>query len=477
MIIELKSNDINLISELEKKFPNIFLSGDIKEDFKNNPYTKYLVYLIDSKIIGFLNYYEIYDRLEIVNFNILEYFQNKHYGSILLRYFINIAKEKKVHNITLEVRIDNKKALYLYKKYGFIQRSIRKNYYNGIDGILMEKEMVDVKDIYILGIESSCDETSFSIVKNGMEEISTVISSQIDIHKKYGGVVPEIASRAHIKNITFVLEECLKKANMEMNDITAIAVTYGPGLIGSLLVGVECAKTLAFLYKKPLIPVHHISGHIYANNLVKRLEFPLIALVISGGHTELIMMDKDYSFKKLGGTLDDAIGECYDKVGRVIGVEYPGGPIIDKLASIGKNSYSLPIPLNDDSYNFSFSGLKSAVINLVHNEEQRGNIINKDDIASSFQNVVIEVLTKKTMRALKENNVNNFILAGGVSANEGIRNRFEELCKENKINYIFPNKKYSTDNAAMIASSGYYAYIDGRISDLTLNPVSSCELK
>lgn len=334
-----------------------------------------------------------------------------------------------------------------------------------------------MKDIYILGIESSCDETSFSIVKNGTEEIATVISSQIDIHKNYGGVVPEIASRAHIKNITFVLEECLEKAKMTMEEIDAIAVTYGPGLIGSLLVGVEAAKTLAYLYNKPLVPVHHISGHIYANNLVKRLEFPLIALVISGGHTELIYMDKDYSFKKLGGTLDDAVGECYDKVGRVIDVEYPGGPIIDKMASIGKHTYDLPIPLNDDSYNFSFSGLKSAVINLVHNEKQRGNNIRKEDLAKSFQDVVVDVLTKKTMHALKEYNVKNLILAGGVAANKGIRNKFQELCEENKINYTFPSIKYATDNAAMIASSGYYAFKLGRRADLTLNPLSTDELK
>lgn len=334
-----------------------------------------------------------------------------------------------------------------------------------------------MKDIYILGIESSCDETSFSIVKNGTDEIATVISSQIDIHKKYGGVVPEIASRAHIKNITFVLDECLEKANMKMEDIDAIAVTYGPGLIGSLLVGVECAKTLAYLYNKPLVPVHHISGHIYANNLIKRLEFPLIALVISGGHTELIYMQKDYDFKKLGGTLDDAVGECYDKVGRVINVEYPGGPVIDRLATLGNHTYDLPIPMNDDSYNFSFSGLKSAVINLAHNEAQRGHELNKEDLAKSFQDVIVETLTKKTMKAIKEYKVKNFIIAGGVAANKGIRSKFQELCEKNKINYTFPSIKYSTDNAAMIASSGYYAYILGRRADLTLNPVSSVELK
>ena len=334
-----------------------------------------------------------------------------------------------------------------------------------------------MKDIYILGIESSCDETSFSIVKNGVEEIATVISSQIDIHKLYGGVVPEIASRAHIRNITFVLEECLTKAHMTIDNIDAIAVTYGPGLIGSLLVGVECAKTLAFLYQKPLIPVHHISGHIYANNLEKRLNFPLIALVISGGHTELIYMDKDYSFKKIGATLDDAVGECYDKVGRVIGVEYPGGPVLDKLATLGKHTYNLPIPLNDGTYNFSFSGLKSAVINLVNQEEKRGHKINQEDLAKSFQDVVIESLTTKTMKALKEYKVSNLILAGGVAANKGIRSKFQQVCEENNINYTFPSIKYSTDNAAMIASSGYYAYLLGRRADLTLNPTSSCELK
>ena len=264
---------------------------------------------------------------------------------------------------------------------------------------------------------------------------------------------------------------------MTLDDITAIAVAYGPGLIGSLLVGVECAKTLAFLYNKPLVPVHHIAGHIYANNLVKRLEFPLISLVISGGHTELIYMEKDYSFKKLGGTLDDAVGECYDKVGRVINVPYPGGPIIDRLAYDGEPTYELPIPLNDDSYNFSFSGLKSAVINLSHNEEQRGNQINKENLACSFQKVVIETLTKKTMRALYEYNVKNLILAGGVAANKGIRNEFKKICENENINYTFPSIKYATDNAAMIASAGYYAYLEGRRADLTLNPSSSLELK
>ncbi len=334
-----------------------------------------------------------------------------------------------------------------------------------------------MKDVYILGIESSCDETSFSIVKNGCEEIATVISSQIDIHKDYGGVVPEIASRAHVKNVTFVLEECLSKANMKIDDIDAIAIANGPGLIGSLLVGLETAKTLAWLYNKPLVPVHHIAGHIYANNLVKKMEFPLISLVISGGHTELIYMKEDYSFEKLGGTLDDAVGECYDKVGKVMDINYPAGPMVDKLAHQGDNLYKLPIPLDDDSYNFSFSGLKSAVINLVHNEEQRGNIINKENLACSFQNVVCEILTKKTLRALNELHVNNLILAGGVSANLGIRERFKDICELRGINYTFPDIKYCTDNAAMIAAAGFFAYKKGIRADLSLNAFSNMELK
>jgi len=337
--------------------------------------------------------------------------------------------------------------------------------------------MREKKDMYILGIESSCDETSASIVKNGTEEISTVISSQIDIHKDYGGVVPEIASRHHVKNITIVLEECLKQANMTMNDIDAIAITYGPGLIGSLLIGLEAAKTLAFIHNKPLIPVHHIAGHIYANSLVRPLEFPLLALVVSGGHTELIEMTSHYKFEKLGGTLDDAIGECYDKVARVIGLEYPGGPKLDQLAKEGKCTYKLPIPLHDDSYNFSFSGLKSAVINLAHNEEQRNNPLNKENLATSFQTVAVESVINKTRKAVKDKNIKSLIVAGGVAANQGLRSEIEKLGQELHVQISIPPMKYCTDNATMIAAAGYYAYLDGRRADLTLNSTSSATLK
>jgi len=333
-----------------------------------------------------------------------------------------------------------------------------------------------VINMNILAIESSCDETSVSIVKDGCEEISTVVLSQMDVHKQFGGVVPEIASRYHVQNITMIIEECLEQAKMTMDDVDAVAVTYGPGLNGALLVGIEAAKALAYVSKKPLIKVHHIAGHIYANRLESEFKFPLISLVISGGHTEIIYMKNHYTFKKIGGTLDDAVGEAYDKIARVINLPYPGGPLIDKLSYEGSVTYDLPIPLNDNSYNFSFSGIKSAVINLVHNETQRGNNIRKEDIACSFQNRVVEILSKKTIKALKEYNVNNLIIAGGVSANSGLRNKFIEICEKEGINLTIPNIKYCTDNAAMIAAAGYFAYKKGITANIDLKAQATSSL-
>ncbi len=330
-----------------------------------------------------------------------------------------------------------------------------------------------MKDIICLAIETSCDETSMSLIKNGCEEIATVVFTQIDIHKKFGGVVPEIASRSHIESITIVLDELLEKSKMKIEDIDIIGVTYGPGLIGSLLIGLQAAKTIAMITKKPLIPVHHIAGHIYANNLENRLKFPLIALVVSGGHTELIYMEEDYSFKKIGGTLDDAVGEAYDKVAKILGLDYPGGPIVDALSIKGNDTYDLPYPLDDKSYNFSFSGIKSAVVNIVHNEKQRKKEIRVEDMCTSFQNRVVEVITKKTMRAVKEYKVKNLIIAGGVAANNGLRNRFAILCKQDKVNLSIPKIKYCTDNAAMIGAAAYYAYKKGVIADLELNAMAT----
>jgi len=334
-----------------------------------------------------------------------------------------------------------------------------------------------MKDTYILGIESSCDETSCSIVKNGNKEINTVILSQIDIHTLYGGVVPEIASRNHVKDVVFVIDKCLKESKLTMNDISAIAVTHGPGLVGSLLVGLEAAKTLAYIYDKPLVPVHHIRSHIYANNIENPLKFPLMALIISGGHTELLYMKDHFDYQVVGKTLDDAVGECYDKVGRVINVPYPGGPVIDKLAHQGKPNYNLPIPLNDESFNFSFSGLKSAVINLVHNINQKGETLNKEDLACSFQNVVVNSLTTKTIKAMKKYNTKKLILAGGVAANQGIREEFIRLSKKENFKFSYPSMKYCTDNATMVASAGYFLYKKGKTSNLEINADSGAKFE
>ena len=334
-----------------------------------------------------------------------------------------------------------------------------------------------MKDVYIFAIETSCDETSASIIKNGNTEISTVVLSQIDIHKKFGGVVPEIASRNHTGAITMVFEECLKKANMTFNDIDAIAVTYGPGLNGALLIGIEAAKALSFATGKPLVKVNHMAGHIYANKFVGEFKFPLLCLVVSGGHTEIVYMDKEFSFKKIGSTLDDSVGEAYDKVARVVGIPYPGGPLMDKMASLGKHTYNLPAPKDDSSYDFSFSGIKSAVINLVHNERQRGREINKEDLATSFQETAVGILVKKTKRALKEYGVKQLLVAGGVSANSGLRKALEEVCKELDVELLKPEIKYCTDNAAMIGAAGYYAYLRGDIADFSLNPEPGLDLE
>ncbi len=333
-----------------------------------------------------------------------------------------------------------------------------------------------MNDKYILALETSCDETSVAIVKNGYQEIASVIMSQVNEHEAYGGVVPEIASRTHEKNITWALEKVLTDANLRLKDIDAIAVTYGPGLIGSLLVGLMVAKTLAWLNDIPLVPVHHIAGHIYASNLETKMPFPLMALVVSGGHTELIYMKEDYSFEKIGGTLDDAVGEAYDKVARLLDLGYPGGPIIDQRAQKGDDNYDLPYPLDDDSFNFSFSGLKSAVTNLIHNEKQRGNTINKDDLAHSFQKRIIDVLAKKTIKAMQIYQVNNLVLVGGVAANSSLREELKNRCQNEGFHFIVPKVINCTDNAAMIAAAGYFALQLNHCFDEKMVAKSVCEL-
>lgn len=331
--------------------------------------------------------------------------------------------------------------------------------------------------LLVLGVESSCDETSVSIVRDGKEVLSNAINSQIDIHKKFGGVVPEVASRNHVYQVSMIFEEALEQAGVKPEEIDLVAVTIGPGLIGSLLVGVNAAKTFALMYKKPIIGVHHLAGHIYANAIEHKMKFPAVALLISGGNTELIYMKEHFSFEIVGETLDDAVGEAYDKVARVIGLPYPGGPAVDKLAHEGEDTYHLPrVYLEDGSYNFSFSGLKSAVINLAHNASQRGESVDPKNLCASFQASVSEVLVNKTFRLAKEKNVKQIIVAGGVSANKGLKERF---IKENPgFEICIPSIKYCTDNAAMIAVAGYYQYQKfKKVDDLSLNAYASLDLE
>ncbi|WPF78470.1 tRNA (adenosine(37)-N6)-threonylcarbamoyltransferase complex transferase subunit TsaD [Bacillus velezensis] len=338
--------------------------------------------------------------------------------------------------------------------------------------------MSEKQDIYVLGIETSCDETAASVVKNGNQIISNVVASQIESHKRFGGVVPEIASRHHVEQITLVIEEALSKAEMGFDDLDAIAVTEGPGLVGALLIGVNAAKALSFAHQIPLVGVHHIAGHIYANRLIGELQFPALALVVSGGHTELVYMKEHGSFEVIGETLDDAAGEAYDKVARTMGLPYPGGPQIDKLAAVGTDSIPLPRAwLEEGSYNFSFSGLKSAVINTLHNASQKNEVIPPEDLAASFQQSVIDVLTAKTSKAAKQYGVKQVLLAGGVAANKGLRAALQqEFSHSGDPELIIPPLSLCTDNAAMIAAAGTVAFEKGIRGSYDMNGQPGLEL-
>ncbi|MCD8204336.1 MAG: tRNA (adenosine(37)-N6)-threonylcarbamoyltransferase complex transferase subunit TsaD [Coprobacillus sp.] len=321
-----------------------------------------------------------------------------------------------------------------------------------------------------LGIESSCDETGVAIVKDG-KLLSNVVSSQADIHAKYGGVMPEVASRLHAENIIFVLKEALEKANVTLEEVDAFAVTRGPGLIGALHVGMQAAKTLSMLYDKPLIPVHHLAGHIYANEFVSEMKFPLLAIVVSGGNSELVLMKEDLDFEVLGETRDDAIGECFDKVARVLGFPYPGGAMIDEHAKNGRHTYNLPTPLKGvDTLDFSFSGLKTNVINLVHNLEQKGESVNIDDMCRSVEEVAVELVVNKALTAIKRYGITNVVVCGGVSANSYLREKLKKELDKRHVSLSFPPMWCCTDNAAMIAKLGEKLYLKGIKAPLTISP-------
>ena len=329
-----------------------------------------------------------------------------------------------------------------------------------------------MKDVVVLGIESSCDETSAAIVVNGRKVLSNIINSQIDIHTLYGGVVPEIASRCHVEVINQVVKEALKQANKTFEDIDVVSCTYGPGLVGALLVGVSYAKGLAYALQKPLVGVNHIEGHIAANYIThQELEPPFLCLIISGGHTHLVKINDYTSFEILGRTKDDAIGEAYDKVARVVGLGYPGGPKIDKLAYEGTPNIELP-KTKIEGLNFSFSGIKTAVINLNHKNPD----INKADLCASFEKVTTEMLIENVEKAIEQTGIKKVVLAGGVSANTYIRKEFDKFSKTNNIEIYYPELKLCTDNAAMIASAGYYDYVAGQKSELSLNAIPNLKL-
>lgn len=326
----------------------------------------------------------------------------------------------------------------------------------------------------ILAIETSCDETSAAVVEDGCRIRSNIIASQIDSHKRFGGVVPEIASRHHVEFITVIVEDALAEAGVSYDELDAVAVTYGPGLVGALLIGVHAAKAIALAHNLPLIPVNHMAGHIYSNRFQSNFKFPLLALTVSGGHTELVYMEDDHTYEVIGETRDDAAGEAYDKVGRVLGVPYPGGKHIDEMASQGEDTFDFPrAMLHDETYDFSFSGLKSAFINTVHNAEQRGETLNKNDLAASFQAAVIDVLVEKTIRAAKEKEVKQLLLSGGVAANKGLRDTLQAAVTSGlpDVELLIPPLSLCGDNAAMIGAAAYAQYKadSNDVVDMSLN--------
>jgi len=336
-----------------------------------------------------------------------------------------------------------------------------------------------LSDIYILGIETSCDETSASIVKNGREVLSNVISSQIDIHKEYGGVVPEIASRKHVELVIPVIDDALKLSGIEPSSLDAIAVTYGPGLVGALLVGVSAAKSISYGINKPLIAVHHIEGHIAANYIQSpQLKPPFICLVVSGGHSHIVLVSDYGEYEIMGRTRDDAAGEAFDKVARALGLGYPGGPLIDKYALQG-NPLSISFPrvtFKDGSLDFSFSGVKTSVLNYLNSSSQKGEEINIYNVCAAFQSAVVDILVENTVKAAQKTGINKICLAGGVAANSQLRTTFSEIAKHNGMEFYYPSMSLCTDNAAMIACAGYYDFLKGNFADLTLNAVPNLKL-
>ena len=456
MIELMKVEDLDQVLAIENAcFEDPWPEKYFKEELNNNELCRLFVEKENGEIVSFGSIWLMFENCDIVNIAVKPSFQRKGYGQKMLNHLIDHAHENGCEFVHLEVRHNNEPAINLYKKNKFEIVRTRKAYYaNGDDAFDMIRNVELPKSKVILAIESSCDETACAIIDEDLNVLSSVVTSQIDVHSRFGGVIPEVASRMHVEQISTIVKSAIDQANLiDVNDVDAIAYTIGPGLIGSLHIGAIAAKSLSFFYKKPLIGVHHLKGHIFVNEMIKPLTYPMMALVVSGGHTELVYIENDESFKIIGTTLDDAIGEAYDKVARVMHGQYPGGPFIDKLAKQGKPNYQLPMP-KVDGLNFSFSGLKNAVFQLVKREEQKGNQINSADLAYAFQETALGLLIKKTRLALEEYPCKSVVIAGGVACNSRLR----ELMQENFSNYdlILPPLKYCTDNALMIACAAVH---------------------
>ncbi|MBR6233393.1 MAG: tRNA (adenosine(37)-N6)-threonylcarbamoyltransferase complex transferase subunit TsaD, partial [Erysipelotrichaceae bacterium] len=419
MIELLKEEDLDQVLEIESdSFANPWSKKNFLSEIANNDLSEIYVDIVDGKVVAYGDLWYMFENCDLTKIAVRRSERKKGYGRKMMKHLIAAARRRGCEFMHLEVNVNNKEALGLYESDGFEVVRTRKRYYeNGDDAYDMIRSLLGEKEPRkVLAIESSCDETACAIIDEDLNVLSSVVTSQIDVHARFGGVIPEVASRMHVEQISTIIKEAIDKAQVSMDDIDAVAYTIGPGLIGSLHVGAIGAKSLAFFYDKPLIGVHHLKGHIFINELIKPLQYPMMALVVSGGHTELVYIENDQSFKIIGTTLDDAIGEAYDKVARVMKEAYPGGPVIDRLAKGGKPHYQLPTP-KVDGLNFSFSGLKNAVLQLVKKEENAGNEINKEDLAYAFQEVALNTLVKKTKIAVEQYPCKSVVIAGGVAAN------------------------------------------------------------
>lgn len=430
----------------------------------------------NNEVISYGSIWFMFENCDIVNIAVKKDYQRQGYGQRMLDHLIGEANKMGCEFVHLEVRTSNEAALNLYKKNGFIVVRTRNHYYsNGEDAYDMVRNVVLPKPRTVLAIESSCDETACAIVDENLNVLSSVVTSQIDVHARFGGVIPEVASRMHVEQISTIVKSAIDQANICVDDVDAIAYTIGPGLIGSLHVGGVAAKSLAFFYNKPLIGVHHLKGHIFVNEMIKPLTYPMMALVVSGGHTELVYIKDDQNFKIIGTTLDDAIGEAYDKVARVMHEAYPGGPVIDRLAKEGKHHYDLPTPKVGE-LNFSFSGLKNAVLQLVKKLETNGEQINTNDLSYDFQEVALGTLIKKTKLALEQYPCKTLVIAGGVACNSRLRVLMQENF-EGKIDLVLPPLKYCTDNALMIACAAMHYLKNEKYVDFNAASMSTMSIE